>query len=50
MGIFVLSTEETKLSLNDVGIISGVALCTSKSPSGFLVTEGVTNHSPLGSL
>ena len=45
MGVFVLSTDETKPCWNDVDIISGFALCTSKSSSGFLVTEVVRNQS-----
>lgn len=44
MGILVLSNDETKLCLNDVVIISGFALCTSKSFSGFLVTEVIKNQ------
>lgn len=44
MGIFAVSTDETKAYLSDRDFISAFALGTSKSPSAFLVAEVVRNH------
>lgn len=44
IGIFILSADGIRPYLNDVDIISGFILGTSKSPSGFLVIEVVRNH------